>query len=242
MKISVIIPIHDLSNEIITCLDSIAAQDFSKADYEILTIFDSCTDNSESVVAAWHGLHPNITLRTFNAQCGCPGGARNVGLDNACGEYIMFVDGDDYLMNNSAMTILYNAAQGHNAVRVMDHGVSGNHVKFSNRLTMWLHFFSRELIGTERFTDLLLSEDFEFVKRVRSKSEYNETIVTTPLYFYNYNQERMFARIRRVFEMSHERAKQGLPPLYVSDEFIPDNIDSETRNKIIQCNGGQTRV
>lgn len=229
MKISVIIPVNDLGYGIIKCLDSIYTQDLDKSEYEVLVIFDSCTDNSEAVVREWLAGHSDIDMKFFYSQCKTPGGTRNVGLDNATGEYIMFIDGDDHLINNSAMTILYNAAVGRNAVRMIDHEVSGTSVKFSNRLTMWLHFFSKEIIGDERFSDMLLNEDFEFVKRIRSKSNYNETIVATPLYFYNYNDNRMIERIKKVLNMSQERKKQGLPPLYVDDEFV---VNEEQKNII----------
>ena len=231
-KISVIIPVHNLENEIIRCLESIADQDFDMAEYEILTILDSCTDNSEDIIRTWHSEHSDLTLNIFYAQCRTPGGARNVGLDMAEGEYIMFVDGDDYLINDHAMTMLYNAVQGHNAVRVMDHETN-NRVKFSQRLTLWLHFFSRELIGEERFTDMRLNEDFEFVKRIRSKPEYDEIQVFEPLYFYDYDEERMIQRILNVLRESAERKQQGLSPLYVDDEYDignPPNIGGWGKN------------
>lgn len=227
MKISVIIPIHNLEKEIGQCLDSVAAQDFDRSEYEILAVLDSCTDNTEKAVRAWGDMHADINLNLFYAQCRTPGGARNVGLEQATGEYVMFIDGDDYLINDSAMTMLYEAAQGHNAVRVMDHEMSGNHVKFSQRLTLWLHFFSRELIGEERFTHMLLNEDFEFVKRIRSKPEYNEAQLNVPLYHYNFDEDRMLERIKYVLRVSAERQEQGLPPLFVDDEFAAGMIPSE---------------
>lgn len=149
-------------------------------------------------------------------------GARNVGLNMAQGEYIMFVDGDDYLINRSAITILYNTIQGHNSVRVMDHDSNGVHVKFSNRLTLWLHFFSRDLIGDDRFTDMQLNEDYEFVKRIRNKPEYDEVKLNESLYYYNYDESKMIQRIKDVRRLTFERKQQGLPPLYVSDEFTKD--------------------
>lgn len=233
MKISVIIPIHNLENNIVCCLDSIVIQNFDRSEYEILAVLDNCTDGTESVINAWKNIHGGIILRTFAASCGSPGGARNVGLDNATGEFILFVDGDDYLMDRSAMSILYNAAQGHNAVRVTRHGVNDIRGDFSKRLTLWLHFFSRDLIGSCRFTDMLLNEDFEFVKRIRNKPEYNEALVSTPLYFYNYDHARMLDRIHNVIMMSGERERQGLPPLHVSDEFIRDDVDEQTRRAIL---------
>lgn len=227
MKISVIIPIHNLEKEVVQCLDSVAAQDFEKSEYEILAVLDSCTDNTEKVVRAWGDMHTDINLNLFYAQCRTPGGARNMGLEHAMGEYIMFIDGDDYLINDSAMTMLYDAVQGHNAVRVLDHEMSGNHVKFSKRLTLWLHFFSRELIGAERFTHMLLNEDFEFVKRIRSKPEYNEVQLNVPLYYYNFDEARMLQRIKYVLHASAERQEQGLPPLFVEDEFTGEGLPLE---------------
>lgn len=220
MKISIIVPVHNLGEQITQCLNSIVMQDFDKTEFEVIITLDACTDNSEFVIRQWSSDHPNVNLRIFYSQCHTPGGARNVGLDNATGEYIMFIDGDDWLINSSALSILFNAVQGHNAVRMMDHEMRGTHVKFSNRLTLWLHFFSKQLIGSERFTDLLLCEDYEFVKRVRNKPGYNENIVYIPLYYYNYDHDRMLQRLKDVHKASFERKRQGLPPLHISDEFV----------------------
>lgn len=233
-KLSVIIPVYNLENKITRCLNSIAKQDFNRFDYEIIVVLDSCTDNTEEIIRAWHSQHGDINLNIFFAQCQTPGGARNVGLDMAEGEYIMFIDGDDYLINDHAMTMLYGAVQGHNAVRMMDHETN-NRVKFSRRLTLWLHFFSRELIGEDRFTDMLLNEDFEFVKRIRSKPEYDEVQVYEPLYFYDYNEERMIQRILNVVRASAVRKQQGLPPLYVAEEYDignPPNIGGWGKNEL----------
>lgn len=234
MKISVIIPVHNLERHIATCLDSVAAQDFERSQYEVLVVRDNCTDGTENAINAWRDMHFDVNVRSIAAYCGSPGGARNVGLDNAIGEYVLFMDGDDYLMNNSAMTILCDAVQGHNAVRVTRHGVNDIHGDFSRRLTLWLHFFSRELIGETRFTDKLLNEDYEFVKQIRAKPGYDEVCIGTPLYFYNYDLTRMIDRIRDVMRMSHERERYGMPPLFVRDEYIRDEVDERTRQALLQ--------
>ncbi len=220
MKISVIIPVHNLQNEISACLDSIYAQNFDRGEYEILLVLDSVTDDSEQVIKAWQSARVGVNLRLFYTQCHSAGGARNVGLDNARGQYVVFVDGDDYLMDNSAFAIICNAISGHNAVRVTMHKFSDPRGDFSNRLTMWLHVFSRELIGETRFCDyLLINEDFDFVKRVRAKTGYDEALINVPLYFYNFDYGRMVERIGKVIRISCQREAQGLPPVGVSDEF-----------------------
>lgn len=220
MKISVIIPARDLEGRIAQCLDSVAAQDFSKEEYEVLIVLDSCTDNTNLVVSAWKTAHADVDVKIFYAQCGTPGGARNVGLDNASGEYILFVDGDDYLCNASAMSLLYSAVQGHNAVRVTDHERSGTHTKFTERLTLWLHFFSRALIGGERMTNLLINEDYEFVRRIRAKAGYDETTLDVPLYYYNFDEARMLQKIIDARRETRQRRAQGLPPVYKSEAEI----------------------
>ena len=218
MKISVIVPIHNLENEIINALESIYNQNFEKSEYEILAIFDSCTDKSEEVVKEWY-KNRNVNLIFLYTNCLSPGGARNIGLDNAKGEYVIFVDGDDNLVNDEAFNIIDNAIKDHNAVRVIDHEINGNHIKFSNRLTLWLHIFRRDLIGNDRFTNIMVNEDFEFVKRIKTKNGYNEAIIDIPLYCYNYNNERMIQKIRAARSMDYKRKKDGLATLYVSDEF-----------------------
>lgn len=233
MKISVIVPVHNLEGEITNCLYSLYTQNFEKIEYEVILILDSVTDNSENVINEWAEAHRDMNLKLLKTNCHSASGARNVGLNNASGQYIAFVDGDDYLMNNSALSILYNAIQGYNSVRVMTHIVNDPRGNFSERLTLWLHFFSKELIGETRFCeDLIINEDFEFVKRVRSKPEYNETQINVPLYFYNYDFERMTDRIVRALQISRERKEQGLPPVYVSDEFVPDRLKELRKQKI----------
>lgn len=222
MKISVVVPARNAEKTIVRCLDSIAVQEFDKKDYEVLIAFDSCDDDSLKVVGKWIELHPDINVRCFSCKCGSPGGARNVCLDNARGDYVMFVDADDWIMDMFAMNILFDAISGHNAVRVMDHGVRGNMIKFSNRLTIWLHVFSRELIGNDRFTDKQLCEDYEFVNLIRKKTGYDEVIVNKPLYFYEYDDDRMKNRINKVMFESSARKARGLSPMYVSDGFVPE--------------------
>ena len=48
MKVSIIIPIYNLGNQVVKCLNSIAEQDFERSEYEIIVVLDSCTDNSEA--------------------------------------------------------------------------------------------------------------------------------------------------------------------------------------------------
>ncbi len=93
-KISVIIPVYNSERYLNKCLDSVFDQSFS--DFEVIIVNDGSPDGSQNIIDAYKERYPNkiIALRQENAG---QAAARNKGLDIAQGEYIFFVDSDDYL-------------------------------------------------------------------------------------------------------------------------------------------------
>lgn len=104
---SIIIPMKNADRYIRRALDSIAIQQFE--DIQIIVIDDNsdCNDISKYLVQSWKNHHPNINLQLFQTikEQGGPGGARNIGLDNAIGKYILFLDADDILNKNALHSI-----------------------------------------------------------------------------------------------------------------------------------------
>lgn len=92
-KISVIVPVYNVEQYLPRCLDSILAQTFT--DFELLLIDDGSKDNSGKICDEYAGIDSRI--RVFHKENGGVSSARNVGLDNAIGEWICFVDSDDTL-------------------------------------------------------------------------------------------------------------------------------------------------
>lgn len=95
MKYSVIIPVYNSEKTIKRCIESIMLQ--NRPDVEIIIINDGSTDNSESICKALQTEHQNIVYIT--KENGGVSSARNSGLSVATGEYVMFVDSDDYVDN-----------------------------------------------------------------------------------------------------------------------------------------------
>lgn len=91
-KISVIVPMYNVYNYIDRCIDSILRQDYDN--YEIIIINDGSTDGSRDRIKKYEKLD---TIRIIDKPNGGLSSARNVGLDNAIGDYILFVDSDDYI-------------------------------------------------------------------------------------------------------------------------------------------------
>ena len=93
MKISVIIPVYNVEKYLRKCLDSLVNQTFK--DFEVILVNDGSTDSSQSIIDEYKGKYPFI--KSFTKENGGMSSARNLGLDNAVGEYIAFVDSDDYV-------------------------------------------------------------------------------------------------------------------------------------------------
>lgn len=104
MQYSVIIPVYNAEKTLRRCLDSLVKQAFS--DYELLLINDGSTDGSDTICREYAERYPQV--RYFAKENGGVSSARNLGLEHARGEYILFVDSDDYVTENYFDTISEN--------------------------------------------------------------------------------------------------------------------------------------
>jgi glycosyltransferase involved in cell wall biosynthesis len=105
LLISVIIPFYNAETHIKKCLDVLHKQDFKKS-FEVIMIDDGSTDESQNIIKAYN--YPGLQLYSLTKNSG-PSAARNIGLKNAKGEYIFFLDVDDTIAENT-LTVLYNIA------------------------------------------------------------------------------------------------------------------------------------
>ena len=94
MKLSVIIPVYNTREYLTACLDSVLVPE--GGDYEILIVNDGSTDDSGAIAAEYARRHPGL-VRVITTENGGLGAARNVGLENAAGDYLLFLDSDDCL-------------------------------------------------------------------------------------------------------------------------------------------------
>ncbi len=106
VKVSVIVPIYNVEKYMEECLESIINQ--SLRDIEIICIDDGSTDNSLSILESYAELDNRIKIISQENQG--LGAARNVGLDNSTGDYVYFIDSDDFL-ELYALEELYDIAE-----------------------------------------------------------------------------------------------------------------------------------
>ena len=96
-KISIIIPVYNVEKYLSRCLDSVVNQ--TLVDIEIICVNDGTKDNSVAIIEAYMEHDDRIVL--VNKENGGLSSARNAGIEIANGEYLMFVDSDDYLAENA---------------------------------------------------------------------------------------------------------------------------------------------
>lgn len=95
MLLSIIIPVYNGAKQIANCLDSIWAQKLNTEDYEVVCVDDCSTDNTQEVLTEICKEHSNLRL-VKNDKNRRAGGSRNHGVMVAKGEYVVFIDADDY--------------------------------------------------------------------------------------------------------------------------------------------------
>lgn len=98
MMLSIIVPVYNVEKYLRKCVDCLLRQDLSPEEYEIILVDDGSTDHSGSICDEYAMHHSN--MKVIHQQNGGLGAARNAGIVVAQGEYVQFVDSDDYLELN----------------------------------------------------------------------------------------------------------------------------------------------
>ena len=102
MKLSIIVPVYCVEATLDRCLQSIVSQSF--ADFEVILVDDGSPDDCPRLCDSWAQRDARISV-VHQPNAGLSA-ARNTGIDRAQGEYLTFVDSDDYLADDSNMFLM----------------------------------------------------------------------------------------------------------------------------------------
>lgn len=196
MKISVIVPVYNTQDYLRECIDSILNQ--SLTELELILVDDGSTDNSSEIIFEYVERFP-AKVHAICLDNGGQGRARNFGIDIAKGEFLSFIDSDDYL-DRDALLHLYEAAVSADAdVAVCDlekryDDGTREYVKaalqddpLASAGSASNKIFRRSAVGDIRFPVGLWYEDFSFSAKMLLKSR-NTVFVKEPLYIYRCGQ------------------------------------------------------
>ena len=183
-RFSVIIPAHNAAEYMRTGLESIRSQ--TCWDYELIVVCDACDDNTEQIAREY-------TSRVISVNYGLDGLTRNAGIDMARGEYILFMDDDDWWADPRAFEKLARAALTHPEADVILFGFHwrtiGDKLQHPGQIfiAVWNKCWRRDFIGDTRFPAKPYWSDVDFSREALGRLR-PERAVFLPevLYYYNY--------------------------------------------------------
>lgn len=183
MDISIIIPCHNSEKFIKPLLLSFQALNLNEIEAEFIFVLDNCTDNTKLMIQQYMDLF-NYTLLECTVKA--PGLARNLGLRYAKGEYIWFVDSDDWIINPEVLQQALPAFNDPNCNMIQLKFVSNFFTK-EHYSMVWQYIYRYSFIINFRFNDKQNLEDNDFSKEViKANPQKNFPLLKIPSYFYNY--------------------------------------------------------
>lgn len=154
IRFSIIVPVYNTGELLKRCVDSILAQNYD--DFEIILVDDGSKDCGGEICDAYSASDKRIkTIHKTNAGLGM---ARNTGIDNATGDYVCFVDSDDYLRENLLKTLsTVISADNYDAIFFgMDRvSVDGDVLEDLHPKLEKQEFFTKEEVKNELLADYL---------------------------------------------------------------------------------------
>lgn len=188
MRFSIIIPAYNSATYIDKALKSIKSQSFR--DYELFVICDSCTDGTQKKAQRYGAITRKVNYHK-------EGLTKNVALDMAQGEYILFMDDDDWWLHEFVLEQLDQKLREENDPDVLCFsfifkGIGYASTKQKSRndywIAVWNKAWKREAIGTTRFPDIFSISDRYFHDEMFAK-DLRVVEWDMPMYYYNYLRE-----------------------------------------------------
>lgn len=121
--ISIILSVFNAEKTLNDAFDSILNQDFGFENLEVIFVDDKSTDNSVEIIKNFSESYENVKLFCLEENSGFAGKPRNVGMENATADYLMFLDPDDVFLENACSVLYENITKNDLDM------VSGNYVK-----------------------------------------------------------------------------------------------------------------
>lgn len=178
-KVSIIIPVHNSEKTLDKCVQSVLNQNFH--DFEVILIDDGSEDTSLAICKKY--AQQDGRVQVISKQSGGASSARNRGLAVATGEWVTFIDSDDYInaefldgIDNHNEDVLFC---GYTKIFKTDiysfdpakefgdmnlHGIISNFCEYQIMRTPWAKIYKRSLIGDLRFNETMrIAEDTQFL-------------------------------------------------------------------------------
>lgn len=241
-KLSIIVPVYGVEKYIDKCLNSLVKQ--SLKEIEIIVVNDGTKDNSQKIIDKYVKKYPD-KIKSYIKENGGQGSARNYGLKKTTGEYIGYVDSDDFVEKDMYKK-LYNKAKENNYDIVVcgNYNVSEDYQNknidafinnyntdleniFFGKMAVWNKIYKRDILIKNKleFKEKVWYEDLAFTLKAIMNSNIF-AFIDEPLYDY---------LIREGSTMNNSNVKRNLEILEAFDDilsYIKHNKKEEYFDKI----------
>lgn len=229
MKVSIVVPVYNVKNYLKECMESLINQTLQ--DIEIIAVDDGSTDGSADILTEYAQKYPQKVV-VFHKENGGQASARNLALDMVKGEYVGFVDSDDWVEPTMYDVMYHEAEMNHADIVICDmidhyptyeiyHHSSDFESKFKVTPSACNKLFRKESIGNDKFPHGLWYEDFEFTTKQLMKTE---KIASVHQGFYH-------CHCREVSTMNNNNSEKNLDILQVLDHLQQFTIDNGWEEK-----------
>lgn len=181
-KVSIIVPVYNAENFLDKGIESLLEQTYDNI--EIVLINDGSKDSSLKIMKRWNKKHPD-KIKVFSHTNRGVGKTRNRGIEVSTGEYITFVDADDYLekdfveqmmakiANNDIIVSGYKKISSNGDVQFIQSLKEGSNWSKFRQVTVWSKIYKKELLvkNNIRYTDLKIAEDILFAMTTYTKTK-----------------------------------------------------------------------
>lgn len=151
IKLSIIIPMYNSEEYIENCIKSLLNQDIKKSNYEIIVVNDGSIDRGENIIKKYQKDNKNIRL--ISVKNGGVSYARNIGIDNSMGEYLFFVDSDDYIAYNSIGRVLDTAIENNLEMIFFDIKRTNSNIEYVSKYSDYCKY-NNIYDGIKYFTEM----------------------------------------------------------------------------------------
>lgn len=242
-EVSIIVPVYQVENYIRQCVDSILAQTFT--DFELILVDDGSKDKSGTICDEYAGMDERV--RVIHKENGGLSDARNRGLDQAVGNYFMFVDSDDYIASTmveclykktlkegadiTACNFLYffeNDRKKDFATHIQSEVLSGTEIFYNRKnernygiwTVAWNKLYKRETFGEVRFRFRKYHEDEFWANDIY---QMDIKVVTIPecLYYYRQRDNSIMGKKSIVRSLDILEAFQERIYIYLKEQKCP---------------------
>lgn len=208
MKLSLVIPVHNLEKYIEPLLCSLKYQKYDFSQVEPIFICDACEDRTHQIIEDYLGpVYKNLVI--IDKEYHSSGLGRNDGIELATGDYIWLLDGDDWLVDNYSFKKVmefFEDSPDNTYLRV--NFASNSFQDHKNLYTVWQWIWRADLAKAVKFSDKKYDDDVEWVQNMFKEHKINLfPQINQPIYFYNFMREDSVMYWRKLEEFS-ERTEE----------------------------------